>query len=231
MNRTQEDTLTMWTTTNAVLNKNTEIWSEAKAFANAVAIFRKIRLEIDPEANMQRTDIPGITEEKTQERIRLNALAKQMALNIEAYAFNKKDIILQRQFTFATSYFNKLRDNTITSVANAIYDKAVKLGKELEDYGVGAKQLTNLQSAIKEYEVVNSGPREAMGEVKTATVSIAGKLKAGKAQLELMDKLVGNFAEDHPKFVALFINARVVINLGSHKKPKNPPPDTPEKPE
>ena len=94
MNRTQEDTLTMWTTTNAVLNKNTEIWSEAKAFANAVAIFRKIRLEIDPEANMQRTDIPGITEEKTQERIRLNALAKQMALNIEAYAFNKKDIIL-----------------------------------------------------------------------------------------------------------------------------------------
>ena len=212
MTKKQEDKLSMWTVANAVLSKHEAVWTKIKAFANAAALFRQIRLDIDPEADTQQSDKTGITQNKAQQRSDLIEECKQAALNIESYAINKKDFELEKRFQFTPTYFEKLRDNALPIAAHSIFNKAQALQKELNDYGVTPETLKELNEAILRYENINPAPQLASGNRKQATVNIAGKLKDGTVQLKLMDKMLGNFRKTNPGFVSAFKNARVVIN-------------------
>jgi hypothetical protein len=222
MTKRQEDQLTMWSATEAVLKTYEGQWSTIVAFANAADLFRIIRLEVSPEANTQQQDNTGITYAKTVERSNLTELCKQMALNIKSYAVNIKDFGLEKQFDFTPTYFERLRDNAIPIVADAILQKAVGIKEVLDDYGVGEDELNYLEASIKKYKGMNPAPRLVQGIVKQATVNITGKMNEGNAQLKQMDNMVGNFNKTLPEFVSAFRNARIVINLSSSKKPKKP---------
>ncbi|KAA5534511.1 hypothetical protein F0919_07775 [Taibaiella lutea] len=221
MTKKQEDQLTMWSATEAVLLKHEGLWQSIPAFADAAAQFRRIRIEVNPEANTQHQDNTGITYAKTVERSNLTELCKQMALNIKSYAINIKDFGLEKQFEFTPSYFDKLRDNAIPVVADAIYDKATALLEVLGDYGVGNNEMEELQASIINYKSMNPAPRLVKGEVKQATVNLSEKIQEGTAQLKQMDNLAGNFNKRSPEFVSAFRNARIVINTSSSRKPKN----------
>jgi hypothetical protein len=220
MTKRQEDKLTMWTATNAVLNQYEAVWQGIKAFLNAATEFRKIRLEIDPEADMQQSNKTGITQDKAAWRKSVTEKCRQMALNIEAYAISNKNFSLQKQFEFTPTYFEKLRDNALPVVAHAIINKAIALKDALAEYGTTGENIKELSKAINRYENMSPAPKLASDRGKQATVNIAEKLEAGNTQLKLMDKLAGNFAGTHPEFVSAFRNARIVINLSSSKKPK-----------
>jgi hypothetical protein len=222
MTKKQEDQLTMWSATDAVLGKYESTWTSILAFADAATKFRHVRAEINPEAKTQQRNNTGITQAKTVERSNLTELCKQMALTIKAYAVNSKDFGLEKQFDFTKSYFDKLRDNAIPVVADAIYGKAVELIAALTDYGVGQQELDELRIVLINYKSANPGPRLVKGEVKQATVNLSEKLHEGTVQLNQMDNLVGNFNKNYPEFVSAFRSARMVINRSSSRKPKTP---------
>ncbi|KAA5536732.1 hypothetical protein F0919_03415 [Taibaiella lutea] len=220
MTKRQEDQLTMWTATNAVLKNYEEKWKSIAAFANAAHLFRKISLEVNAAISTQQQDNTGITQGKIAMRSNLTEQCRQMALNIESYAFNIKDFALEQQFHFTPTYFERLRDNALPVVAGAIFQKASDLKTQLSDYGVGDEELKELKTLIEKYKGMNPAPRLAKGEVKQATVNIADKINEGTEQLNLMDKLAGNFSKKSPEFVSSFRNARIVINRTSSKKLK-----------
>jgi hypothetical protein len=193
MTKRQEDQLTMWTATDAVLKNYEEKWKIIPAFANAAYLFRKIRLEVSTDANTQQQNNTGITQGKAVMRSNLIEQCKQMALNIKSYAHNTKDFALEKQFDFTLTYFERLRDNAIPVVAEAILEKAIDLKKELSDYGAGEEDLKELEISLEQYKKMNPAPRLAKGEVKQATVNISDKINEGTEQLQLMDNLAGNF--------------------------------------
>jgi hypothetical protein len=220
MTKRQEDQLTMWTATDAVLKNYGEKWKTIPAFANAAYLFREIRLKVSTDANTQQQDNTGITQGKVVMRNNLTEQCRQMSLNIKSYAHNTKDFALEKQFHFTPTYFEKLRDNAVPIVADAILEKALNLKKELNDYGVSDEELKELKTSLEKYKGMNPAPRLAKGEVKQATVNVSDKIKEGAEQLSLMDNLVGNFNKKSPEFVSAFRNARIVINMSSSKKPK-----------
>jgi len=224
MTKHQEDQLTMWTATDAVLRAHEAQWQSIVAFANAVALFRQIREAVSPEASTQQQDNTGITLAKTVLKENLIEQCKQMALNIKSYAVNIQDFGLQKQFDFTPTYFERLRDNTVSVVANTIFEKGNMLRKALADYGTGKEELEALQLTLTKYKDMNAAPRLAKGAVKQATVNISDKMSEGSLQLSQMDNLVGNFNKKYPEFVSAFRNARIVINMSSSKKSKKLPP-------
>ena len=228
MNAKQEDKLTMWTATHAVLSKNEDLTKTVKAFYDAFQHFRNIRLELQPDAEIQSSATTGVTIDKAALRDKAVKQAEQMASNIKAYAKKTKNNELKKQFTFSHTSFDRLRDNTFPVIIGNILSKAKKLEGALADYGVTVAKVAKLQETLDSYNGINPAPRLATGDRKQATVNIAAKIKEGEEELEQMDDLIGNFQEENPNFVASYRNARVVISLGHGRKPKDPPPP-PEK--
>ncbi len=210
----------MWNTAETVLSANEEVWSSLNAFAAAAERFRNIHLEIDPNARIQKTATTGIALDKQLVRRRLTAQVAQLAANLQAFATVAQNNTLLDQVSFRPTHFDRLRDSMLPIVVRSLLEKARQYSAALPDYGVTGATVEQVELALKEYESMNTAPRVAIGTRKTARADIMQQLRDGNAQLELMDKLVGNFSAAHPDFVAAFRNARNVIHLGGHKTPK-----------
>jgi hypothetical protein len=227
MTRSQENKLSMWTTTHALLGNNETIWKNLEAFAEAVDLFRQIRLGIDPHAGKQQSNDTGITEDKQRAIKEMTGLAMQLARNMEAYAIKTKNAALQKQFELPPSQFDRMRDNTLPILVKTILDKAKALSKELVPYGTTDATIDALKESLDQYGIKTPNPKLASNNRKEATGSIAQKIKDGEVQLKLMDNMVGNFKNDHPAFVVAYHDAREIINLGGGGKR---PPNTPSPP-
>jgi hypothetical protein len=139
-----------------------------------------------------------------------------------------KDFTLQKQFTFAPSYFDKIRDNLFPVIVKTIITKATELLTSLEPYGVTQRSIQDLTDALDGYSNANASPRAAVGERKIATVNIVTKLTEGMYQLQIMDNLAGNFSTTNPDFVSAYHSARMIISLGTRTKKDPTKPPTPK---
>lgn len=223
MTRRQENVITMWHAVDTVLSNQENAWSGLPAMVRAIERFRSLRRELDPDAMVQKTGTVGITAEKQALRDRLNNAVGQLAANLQAYALEHDKKELLQEVRYFISDIIAMRDNILPIVARKLLENADRLGKELTEYGVSDGTLQELSGLLTQYEGYNAAPRLAIGSRKAATAGIGQKIKAGIAQLEIMDRLVGNVEQKYPDFVAAFRNARKVIELGTHKTVKDKP--------
>ena len=221
MTQRQEDILSMWNTTQAILMANETVWRSLNAFSTAADRFYAIHLEIDPNARIQQSAITGITLDKQALRRQLTAQVVQLAANMQAYAMVVQNNTLLDQVKFSPTHFDRLRDSMLPIMVRSLRETALVQGTALADYGITEATLTSLEQALEQYENMNAAPRVAIGTRKAAGTGIVQQIRQGNLQLELMDKLAGNFSTGHPEFVAAFLSARTVIHYSGHKSPKD----------
>lgn len=199
---------------------NETVWRNLNAFSDAADRFRNIHLELDPNARVQKAAITGIALDKQVLRSQLTAQVIQLAANLQVFATVAQNHTLREQVSFRPTHFDRLRDSMLPIVVRSLLETALVHSTALVDYGVTETKRAQVEQALSEYENMNAAPRVAIGTRKAARSGIAQQIKQGNAQLELMDKLVGNFDAEHPEFVAAFRSARTVIHHGGHKAPK-----------
>lgn len=211
----------MWSTAEAVLAANEKVWTGLDAFAAAVQNFRDIRKQIDPRARSQKSATIGIALDKQAVRNELTVLVNQLAANLQAYAAVTHNNTLQEQVHFGPSHFTRLRDNMLPVIVRSLLEKAEAQEQALIGYGITAAGIDEIKNVLNQYETINTAPRLAIGDRKKATSDMALQIKEGNNQLEVLDKLAGNFADNAPGFVAAFRNARIIIHHGGHKSIKS----------
>jgi hypothetical protein len=209
MNAIQKAKLTMYQGIEKLCSDNPAIIATVAAFVTALTAFKAIIAAIGDMAQLKDTNLSGIAEDKTTLKQMLAQLAAYIAGLIYAYASATANNTLKEEVNFNYSQLLKTRDAELPLRCQIIHDKAVENIDALADYGITSARLTELQTAIDEYEAAAPKPRAAIGSRKTYKANLVELFKQGDKILnEQMDKIVPAFRSSHPDFYNTYINLR-----------------------
>lgn len=189
------------------------------AFNNSFQDFAAKLVQINAGAQKAGANLKGFAVDKSVSKKDLSKDAATMAGRIFAYAAKNGNNALKQSANHSVSVFLRLKDAELAPACQAIHDLADTNKTALADYGVTAAKLTSLQNKINAYAASVPMPRTAVTERKVTKAQIKEMFKQTDAILvEQMDKLVEDFAEEHPTFVAEYKAARTIVDPKKVKK-------------
>lgn len=229
IDKKQEAKFNMYDVVKTRCDDNTGIIDTNAAFKIAFADFKAIAGNIGSQAQLAGAVIIGIATDKGVSAAGLCALAAKIAGLIYAYAAKTGNNTLKQKVNFSKSDLKALKDAELAPVCQNIHEAGTANLAELADYGVTAAKLAELQTAITGYTAKVSAPRDAIVDRKVTKANIRQLFKDGDFILvEIMDKLVEDFADANPDFVKQYKSARIIIDPKS--KSKATPPDNVQPP-
>ena len=227
MTQRQENTLTMWVATGKILDNNQTIWNTTPGFASNVTKFiAKLQL-IQPELAIQQGKTKGVTLDKKALRTIATTQAVQISSNLQALAKDKSNNTLFKDMNYPKSTLDAIPDTEIYVVFKHIHDTALANIPDISNYGTSAAELAQFLASANDYAGAIPLPRTKTVAKKTATKNLATIIKEGNTILQTLDKLIGNFNNDHPNFVSDYRTARIIIDLKGRPDTKPPPPPAP----
>jgi len=213
MSAKQNAKLNMYRTNEKHIDDNASIIAANPAFQTAFNKFKANIVAIQSAAQQKSVSLTGIAIDKTNAKQTLCQLAAKIAGFIYAYASASSNETLKQEMNFSVTALLRTRDGALVPRCQNIYDKAAANLAALEDYGVNAAQLANLQTALDNYSAKTAKPRIALSGRKTATGNLAVLFKETDAILkDQMDKLVETFREEHSDFVQTYFSTREIID-------------------
>jgi hypothetical protein len=215
----QEAKLNMYQVVQGHCADNSAIVDTNTGFKTGVTDFGGVVSQIDSGAQLVSPNLTGIAIDKNVSKKDLSREAATMAGRIYAFASKNGNNTLKQQADLAESDFLRLKDAELAPACQAIHDLAETNKVALKDYGVTDEKLAALQTKIDAYAAAVPKPRSAIAGRKTTKANIRQLFKQADAVLiDQMDRLVNDFAADHPEFVAGYFNARIIVDPKS--KPK-----------
>ena len=98
-------------------------------------------------------------------------------------------------------------------LVNTTIDYATKHKKDLKDYGINDKMISDYQASADGYTEFLSKPQEIQAEKKTATAELKQLFKDLDEQLtEYLDNHMMQFVEKEPQFYSDYENARIIYD-------------------
>lgn len=166
----------------------------------------------------------GLTEGKNISKEVLSEKGARIAGFGFAYAAKNGNTEMQAAFDVSKSELLEMKDGELALRCQAIYDLAAAHQTALNDYGVTPARLSDLQHAIQAYTQSAQKPRGAITDRAVVKAEIKVKLaKVMKILKERLDRLIEDYAETHPSFVAAYKERRKIVDpkTPSNNKPAN----------
>ena len=218
MNQDQDNTTTMFETTNGVLDENGAFWQDIPAFADAVT-----RAESGTAAVREKTGEQadtGDAEAKADARAILEEKAMEIGDQLSSLASKTKDFELLAKVNVAKSVVDHLPDSDLLVYARAVAKGAAENHEVLEtEYKIMAAEL---DAAIAAFGKLKTAPRDAIVNRKVATLSLPEAIAfvRGIYRNEI-DKMMTRFKKAQPDFYKAYFAARVVVNVAAtHAAPQ-----------
>lgn len=190
--------------------------------------FKAIIVRIDEGAQKTGAKTEGVTTDKKASKKSASRDAATMAGRVYAYAAKNGNGELKQAADFSESDLLRLKDSEFAPACQAICDLAGENKTALKDYGVTTEKLAALQAKIDAYAASAAKPRSAIANRSVAKANNKELFKKADGILtERMDKLVEDFAESNPVFVAEYKAARIIIDPKTGKKIKDAKTATP----
>lgn len=213
MNALQEAKLTMSRAVEKLCDDFPAIIALIPALAAAVTELKAHIAEILSLDQAIGTDLKGITRDKSVLKTELAKRASIVAGAIYAYATVIKNNTLAQEVDTNYSKLAKTRDDSLAPRCQTIRDKAQSLRSELADYNITSQTLTDLQTAINNYQAATPKQRTAVTDRKVQNKQqTASFKKIDELLTKRMDKLVATLSATHPEFVAKYESDRQVLD-------------------
>ncbi|MCD9188977.1 MAG: carboxypeptidase-like regulatory domain-containing protein [Pyrinomonadaceae bacterium] len=213
MNAIQEAKLTMFRTIEKLCDDFPAIIALILALVTAVAELKAHIAEILSLDQAIGTDLKGITRDKSILKKELAKLASIIAGAIYAYATVIRNNTLAQEVNTNNTKLLRTSDDSLAPRCQAIHDKAQTLRAELADYNVNSQTLTELQTAIDNYQAATPKQRTAVTDRKVQNKQLATVFKKIDELLtRRMDKLVATLSSTHPEFVAKYESDRQILD-------------------
>lgn len=216
MTSRQESKLSMYDAVLTHCNANPAIMATVVAFQTAIGDFENIVEDLRQAAQQEVQAIGGYTDNKTGQRLILSNITLDVAAAIFAFATTNNDLVLKEQVNINQSYLQRQRDEVLGSVCTNILDIANANAAALIPFGVSAAKITDLDTAITNYNTAVPGPRNAVSN----RVSVKDSMKelftdADQLLKERADKLALQFKTTEPEFYAAYRSNRIIVDAAT----------------
>jgi len=215
MTNRQESKWSMYQAVKELLRVKDSVISSLPNYAAYLASFLAAVVSIAANAEQQMFDKKGIrrTKEELAETLRL--LANKTVKKVIAYAKSVNDETLLGEMKKNEAKLVRSADNTLTTAAQGIYNRAQLNLTVLAPYGVSEATQTALQDAITEYNDWTGKPRTGIVERKAVTQALALNFKQADAALDKIDSLVEIVRYDEVSFYTEYTSARKIVATGT----------------
>ncbi|MEO5913404.1 MAG: hypothetical protein ABIS50_04170 [Luteolibacter sp.] len=226
MTKDQINSANMLQTTLLILTLpgNAAIYSALPAFVRGVTALEGSINVLGTLAQAQGSPLTGIALDK--ERLQRSLITRLLIVSgaAGAYSYEAGNHTLAAKFDFKEGALKNLRDSLLDEIAQGVHDQAAAIvaahAVKAADYNLTPAMLTDLQSAITAYGSTLGTPRAAIANRTAITAAIAAELDRATDSLKnVLDRLIVQFAADHPAFTTAYAAARKVISTGTTSKP------------
>lgn len=215
MTDSQENKLSMYQATDAVMDANSTIWTPVTSVSDISTKVKAIIVEIQQLRQVQELDTKGITVNKTVVREELTTATLKLINGLVAFASFNENYQLLGEINYTPSELKQARDTIFYDKAALIQAKAKPLETELGDFLITPDDITNQNALLEQYATAIPEKRAAVSVSKTSTYDLKLKFKEMDTLLkEKLDKLIKIFEPTYPDFVMQYFTARIIIDLG-----------------
>lgn len=196
------------------LDANAEITNSLPQFATYFGEIRGANAQIQLELVKQEADNSGDTIAKKQLRGTLISQAVDISRRVVAYATNSNNNVLLNLVDYKDSDLKKSSDQKLVSSCRVILENASIFVALLTDYGVTAVMITNLQTAINDFNNTIPKGRLSTTDSGEATKRLSDLYKTLRTNWAKIDTLVEIVRTSQPHFYNEYTKVRMVIETG-----------------
>lgn len=224
MTSDQINKLNMYEAVQAFVAGTQSTWTSIAAIGTSKQEFDNKIAAIRTERQKQEKDASGLVTERKLIRETLTRQTLKVSGALLAYASATGNAELMAVADYSPSNLSQSRNNIFYDKARLIYEAASPLATQLADYNLAAADLTQLQTMLGQFLTAIPKRRNATATSKSATAAIRALFKETDLLLKnKLDMLMLSFRISNPDFYANYQNARIIVDLGAGKKPKETP--------
>ena len=217
MTNGQESHLNMQVTTAKFCDENSTVESSLPAYSTNLQILFESNQQIEGIAGFQGTGTGGITSNKKQLRLNLNASGADTSRKLTSFAKLTDNYTLLGEVSFSESDFKNFTDIEARDRAQILFNKTQEHITELPDYALNETTQTTLQNNINSFSNVIVAPRIGINNKSQVTKQLAGLFKIAGIALEKIDASIEIVKLTEPVFYDGYKSARKVIRKGTTK--------------
>jgi hypothetical protein len=217
MTNDQESHLNMQLVTAKYCDDNSSAVSSVPGYSSNLQTLFESNQQIQDIAGFQGTGTGGITSNKKQLRLNINASGADTARKLTSFAKLTDNYTLLGEVNFSESDFKNFSDIEARDKAQVLYNKAQEHLPEVPVYGITEATQTILQNNIGAFSAVIVAPRMGITNKSQATKQLAILFKTSATALEKMDAAVEIVRLTEPVFYDGYKSARKVIRKGTTK--------------
>ena len=197
-----------------ICDTNNPIWAGNLPFATSYGIFADLLVEIKQYKAIQDEDISGLTIQKLNARIALEAALFNIIPRVASYAQVAGKAQLKKFMSATEPKLKKMPEADFTTYSGEVFLKTEAELGNLLIYGVTQLVLDDLETKYNAWLAIKGRPQEAYDAKKNAGVAIDGLFKRiDDVLINQLDLNVLVFSADHPDFVAAYQESRVMEHL------------------
>jgi len=219
MNNLEENAIKAFNAIRKLCDDNKGVWENYAPFVASYAIYLTNMGEIDVNREIQLRKITGVASDKNLKKSTLSEKALFIANRIRSFATVEKDSVLLETISYTPSDFAHSRDDNMISICNIILQKATENSTKLVAYGITQEVMDDFTGLTHNFSEVVALPRIAKAKHKTATQNLRRLIRETKVLLKTrLDLDAEYFKTTQPDFYSDYQGARMIIELGRHKK-------------
>jgi len=208
------ENLNSYDQTKLVCDNNNPVWALDIPFATSYGLFENFLVELKQYKAIQDEDLRGLTTEKYNTRIALEAILWDIVPRVASYAQVNAKAQLKKFMSVTDAKLKKMTESEITTYGGEVFLKTQEVLDDLLIYGVTQLLLDDLESKNNAWLAIKGRPQEAYDAQKNAGEAIDVLFK--KIDDVLINRLDLNalvFTAEHPDFVAAYQESRVIEHL------------------
>lgn len=219
MENKESNRVDMIRNTTKFCDDNTAATAGITAFAPVLATAKTKLSLIDSLNEIAIATTKGVTLDAKKIRTDMTVLALKCANAVFAYAASINDNTLKAKVNYTEAKLNKFKKDEVDDVCQTIHDVTDANIANVQNYGITAADVTDLQTSTDLYRIAINSPRQAIISKKDANRQIKTLIREIIDNIfePQMDKMVGTLKASNPSFVKKYFDARQIINLGSTK--------------
>jgi len=211
------NSVNMINATIAYADENAAATAGIPAFVTTLAVVKGKIVLINGLNQIGGGSTKGVTTDTNQLRAIMTEMALKCAKGTLAYANSINNNTLKAKVNYSQRALDKLKKEDVDDVCQEIHDAANANAAAVANFGVGAGDITDLQTAINVYRAASQNPRAARISITQAKADAEAMVKGiVRNDFEgLMDKMVDTLKSSNLTYWKGYRQAREVINLGS----------------
>lgn len=214
MNANQENKLTMYKAVLAMLSTFQPVYATNAPLTAKITALTALYDDAEQHRNNQMQLTSGVTTTKKKAKQKTVALMMPIVGALRVYAQDTNDLEILGAFTNSVTYYTQLRDTACAMEAKRLSSTANAFATQLLPYGVSSAMLSDLASAISDYEAVLSAPRVRILKRAASTIALQNTIDECDMLLKQIDDSILLYANSNPDLHTQHKQARKIINLG-----------------